>query len=665
MSVRPRFLREPSSETRREVVIFVLLFLVAFLPYANTLFNGFVYDDNFQVVSNPYVHSFRYLRQIFTTTVWSFQGAQGVSNYFRPMMSLGYLLAYQVAGSIPFSYHLLNLVLNGFVVWMVFYVLRRFSGERVALVAAGLFALHPIHTEPVAWIAAVTDLELTVFYLATFLLYLRLSGSDHRLRARVLMCATFAVALLSKEQAMTLPVLATLFEHFYREDRSTTEVREKFSRYGPLWGMAALYFCVRILILGGIARVVSRPNLSWYDTGLSAISLIGRYLGKLIWPVRLSSFYVFTPSRHLLDTRVLLGLAGLALCGLLFGILWKRAQVLSFAFLWMFLTLAPVLNARWMPASVFAERYLYLPSVGFCWLLGWGAVKLWSAESPGAFKPIARAVPVLLAVVALLYAVRTVRRNRVWRTDESLFQQTLETQGNASLMRASLGAVFFDEGRMADAEREWLQSLSIRPNNVIALNNLAMLRSQQARYIESMDYARRALRALPAYTPAHVNLAQTLALLGRNAEADWQYRIATTLSPLSTTAHNSYGKFLLASGRSDDARNEYERSAAADANTEAFVHLGDIYLSWQDFPRAERAFRSAIAMDPFVGDAHIGLGQVLESTGHPADALREFQKGLEMDPSNPVAKTAAARLRSHSSPKPIAPANKPPAHRAQ
>src|SRR5271167_2892064 len=94
--------REARPENGREAITFLVLFLLGFLPYVNTLFNDFVYDDHFQVIQNPYVHSFRYLRQIFTTTVWSFQGAQGLTNYFRPMMTFGYLLTYQIAGAIPF-----------------------------------------------------------------------------------------------------------------------------------------------------------------------------------------------------------------------------------------------------------------------------------------------------------------------------------------------------------------------------------------------------------------------------------------------------------------------------------------------------------------------------------------------------------------------------------
>ena len=644
MPVRDRVPAEAPPENRLEAVTFLILFLLALLPYLNTLFNDFVYDDHLQVVQNPYVHSFRYLRQIFTTTVWSFQGAQGVTNYFRPMMTLEYLLTYQIAGAIPFSFHLANLVLNGIAVWLTFLVLRRLSGERIALIGAGLFALHPIHTESVAWIAAVTDLELTVFYLATFLLYLKLPDSKNVWRARAAMCAVFALALLSKEQAMTLPVLAIIYEHWYRKDRSVTTIWEKLLRYAPLWAMAGLYFVVRRIVLGGVTSIVLRPNLSWYETGLSAIALIGGYLGKLIWPAHLSAFYVFHPSRHLADAAVLLGVAGLVVCVVIFGLLWRRAHLLSFTLVWMFLTLGPVLNARWMPAAVFGERYLYLPSVGFCWLAAWGAVELWSANSRPLVRPLARAMPALLAVVALLYGVKTITRNRDWRSDEVLYRRIFETQPDAPLIRANLGGILLDRGELADAEREWLEAMSFGINIPSLLDNMAALRQREQRYAESIDYSWRALRANPIYTIEHVHLAETLALEGRNAEADWQFRIATTLSPLSTRALNGYGKFLYDAGRLEDARTEYERSAAADATSEAYDRLGDIYFGWQDTPRAEHAFRHALGLDPFDSHAHIGLGEVLESAGRPVDALREYETGLETNPMDAVAKAAIVRL---------------------
>jgi Tfp pilus assembly protein PilF len=638
-----------SPANDREVLNCLALFLLAFLAYANTLVGSFVYDDNYQVVENPYAHSFRYLPKIFSTSVWSFQGAQGPTNYFRPMMTFGYLLFYQIAGAVPFSFHLANIVLHALIVLLVFFILRRLSGERIALVAAGLFALHPIHTESVAWIAGVTDLELAFFYLLAFLLYLRLEDPDSGFGTRIAMCASFALALLSKEQAITLPLLATLFEHLFRKDRELTSTRQKFSRYAPLWATVALYLVVRGILLGGVASIAARQGVSWYEIGLSAITLTGAYLWKLLWPSHLSAFYVFHKSSHLYDRGVLLGLLGIFLCVVLFVLLWRHVRVMSFALVMLFLPLAPVLNARWMSASVFAERYLYVPSIGFCWLLAWAAVSLWRSQEPIFMRSLSRAVPVLLCAIAFPYGVKTVMRNRDWRSEEVLFKKTLE-QGDASLIRNNLGAIYFNRSDYDDAEQEWLEALAAGPENVFALDNLALLRHRQKRYAESLEYSERALRARRSFVMAHLNFAETLADMGRTAEADWQFRIATAISPLSTRAHNTYGEFLFNSERLDDARLEFERSMHADPTADAYNRLGDIYLLSQDSARAEQAFRQAISLDPFNSHAHFGLGQVLEAKGKPGDALHEFETGMVTDPTDAIAKAATLRLRGGAPP---------------
>ena len=165
------------SSLRPDVALLALLLVLAVLPYASTLANSFVYDDFPQLVENPYVRGFRHLREIFTTTVWSFQGAQGVTNYYRPLMTFGYLVCYQIFGPLPFGFHLANVLLHAAVVCLLFGVTRRVFGDPLpAFLAAALFALHPVHTESVAWVAAVPDIELTFFYLLAFWFFLRAGG---------------------------------------------------------------------------------------------------------------------------------------------------------------------------------------------------------------------------------------------------------------------------------------------------------------------------------------------------------------------------------------------------------------------------------------------------------------------------------------------------------
>src|SRR5215471_680008 len=205
----------PASHSSTARLVLVLVFC-ALAPYANTLLNGFVYDDNTQVMNNPYLQNLHHLREIFTTTVWSYMGTQGVTNYYRPMMTAGYLVCYRMFGPLAYGFHLANVLLHAAVVCALFLVSRSLLERRDAAFASALiFALHPIHSESVAWIAAVTDLELTFFYLLTFCFFLALSGSTwgRSTQVRLGLVGSFVLALLSKEQALTLPVLATAYEH--------------------------------------------------------------------------------------------------------------------------------------------------------------------------------------------------------------------------------------------------------------------------------------------------------------------------------------------------------------------------------------------------------------------------------------------------------------------
>ena len=291
----------------------LFLILLAALPYLNTLANTFVYDDRQQVLENPYIHSFRYLGRIFGSTVWTFEGAQGATNYYRPLMTFAYLLAYKAFGLIPFGFHLMNLALHIAVVLLVFAVAERLFRDRLlSLVAAGLFALHPIHTESVAWIAGITDLELSVFFLLTFLLYLRLAriGIQRRAILALLYSNPDRLSLLPSFQGASAgPARSAdrLRTFLSSRRRAKSHFLEKFRRYLPLCLAAAAYLVFRRFVLGGFAPAIWRPAMPWSSVLLSAVALIGGYLWKLLWPAHLMAFYVFHESNSIRDPRVLGG----------------------------------------------------------------------------------------------------------------------------------------------------------------------------------------------------------------------------------------------------------------------------------------------------------------------------------------------------------------------
>jgi tetratricopeptide (TPR) repeat protein len=638
---------------RPRALLLAILVACATLPYLNIFFNGFVYDDDTQLLRNPYVRSFQHLKEIFTTNVWSFQGPT-VTNYYRPMMTLGFQLCYRVFGMQAYGFHLVSLLLHVIVVCLVFLLTERLTGDRVwAFVASAFFALHPIHTESVAWIAAVTDLELTFFYLLTFGLYLAMArpggGRSNPLLAA--MGGTFLLALLSKEQAMTLPALATVYEHFCREDRAETRTSQKLARYGLLWLLDLAYLLFRIHLLGGLAPNEKFGKLTPLQIVLSAIALVARYVGKLLWPVRLCAFYVFHPSVSLLDWRVLVGLAILlALAGLVltYGRSRERSlRLAGFGIVWFLATLAPVLNAHWVGDNVFTERYLYLPSVGVAWLVGLGASRLWSRS--GAQPERRRALALAGVALGGLYAARIVIRNGDWNNDIVLYNQTLKLSPDSYVILYNLGSVYWHRGDSDQADHLWRQALAAAPDNTSLLYNLGLMASQRKHFAEAAELFRRAVQQSPSLPDPHVDLGKAYLQMGLRDQAELQFRAAVALSPNASRARNELGQLLFASGRSKEAEEQFRASARVKPNVLAYDYLGLLSMRRGDVGEAARDFQAALSLSASDSYAHFGLGDISLLAGHKAEALSHYQAGLRQDPTNAEVLAAVRKLRQQMS----------------
>jgi len=642
-----RTAREPASG-QLDTLLAAALILCAALPYVNTLLNGFVYDDNRQVLDNPYLKSFHFLPQVFGTTVWSFVGMQGVSNYYRPMMTLGYALCYHLFGPLAYGFHLVNVCLHVGVVLLVFVVARRmFQNRAMAFVAAFLFAIHPIHTEAVAWIAAATSLELTFFYLLTFWLFLNMARPGGGISPWVKLAAvlSFALTIFSKEQALTFPLLAMVYEHFYREDCSETTLWQKARRYGEFWLMDLAYVLFRIEHLGAFAPQIQLSRLGWYPSVLSALALAGQYLEKLFWPVELCAYYVFHKGTSVLDPRVLAGIAALAACAVIFAVLARRNRQASFGIIWFFVTLAPVMDIRYLAGNVFAERYLYLPSVGFCWVAGWAGVKLWRSLS--CRRPIWRhGLLAASCVLVFLLVARVVTRNRDWRSDQALYTQTLRVSPNATSIRENLGVVAWNHGNIDGAEKQWRIALKLAPNSPIALTNLGLVYAKRKQYRQAARYFRQAMLRKPDYTDPHLNLGSLQMDLGNFDEAERQLRAAVALSPLVPSCHNKLGTLYLKEGRLSEAAEQFSESVRAAPNFEGYDGLGDADLRQGDSAQAKRAFAAAVRLNPYDSHGHFGLAGIAASAGNRQVALEEYARGMETDPNNPEAKSAVQRLRA-------------------
>jgi len=615
----------------------LILVALALLPYLNSLRNSFVYDDFDQVLVNPYLRNFHHLREIFTSSVWSFLGDfRGSTNYYRPVMSLGYLFCYQLFGPRAPGFHLASLLANVGVVLLVFFVtLRMFRSASVALVAGCIFALHPIHSEAVDWIAAVTELELALFYLLTFWCFLASARPAGKISAplQIAMAGSFVLTLLSKEQALTLPLLAALYEHFFREDRTETTRAQKVMRYAPLWLLGAAYLALRARYLGGFAPHLERSAFGTKDLAIAALALFGRYCCKLVWPAELCAYYLFPTHVAVLRPWALGGVAALAICALTFVVLWKSNRQAAFGVVWVLVTLAPVLNVRWMTSNPFAERYLYLASVGFCWIVGWAGVRGW--ERLSARRSQWRVVlPVAAGLIAALCVLRIVTRNRDWRDNLTFYTATLAVSPNAYYIHNNLGIVYWDQGNIPAAEKEWRTALRLAPGSEYVLHNLGLVANAEKRYPEAENLFLRALALQPNYMDAHLDLGKTYEATGLLKQAEAHLLTAERLAPLSVRAHNALSEFYFDQRQLRESEAEARRSVEIEPTPQGDWDLGLAEWLKGDRNGAESAFLNAEALNPSSSRAHFMLGLFYMDSGRNADAIREYRAGLQLDPSN-------------------------------
>ena len=454
----------------KERLHIVLLLAAVALVYSNTLLNEFTMDDGLYVANNPQVTA-PSVRALFTPNK--------ISNVFRPVTFATLAWNQAINGGKPFGFHLFNLMLHAAVTWLLYLLLQAILGtspqaKTSALVAALLFAVHPIHTEAVASVVGRAELLAAGFLLAAWILHLR----DHEIAA--LIC--FLLALLSKESAAAFLALVLA------GDFARGEWKPRL-RYARIAGVTLLYLGLLWKIQGGH---IGQVGISMLDNPLAdvpagwrilnALRVAWKYVGLLIYPATLSCDYSFNQIlvylnwRHTLPAAIA---AALVVGAWMWAIRKQQRELVLAGGIYMagFATTANILIPT---GTIMAERLAYLPSAGFCLLvaLSWTWLRVWAPPGFRLKKDWQRtfAFAVLAALVGAL-AVRTVVRNQDWINNLALYSAGVRAAPGSAKMHANLGSQYMDYGQVGLARAEFQAALRIYPDYPDALASYGLLES--------------------------------------------------------------------------------------------------------------------------------------------------------------------------------------------
>jgi tetratricopeptide (TPR) repeat protein len=543
---------------------FLLLALGA-LCYARALGGGFVLDDQSAIRDNPIVRRGE-LAQILRTDYWA-GFHRDHSGLYRPLSVWTFALNYHLAGPVPFSYHLVNILLHGAVAGLLYLVWRRLLGkEGLAWWAALLFALHPALSEAVAGLVGRADLLAALF--ALLALHQHLGAGAKRWRHLGAGAALLA-ALLSKESAIALPALFLLADLFqYRGFLQKCYWRAHLYYAGvTLFYLGARYLVLGELFVGQIDPFDNplaglEPPLRWAN----ALLVLGRYLGLLALPHHLCPDYSFAAlplaSVWSLPT-LLLALTLPAVLGLLWWAAWRTLPTAAVGLGWLLVCLLPVANLLFPIGTGMAERLLYLPAAGFALAL---ATLL--AQLKG------RRAACSSAALALLLALLTWARAGHWQDEYALFSQAVKTQPQSARAWQVLGKAALERGEEARGLQCLQQALAILPSYYEVHADLGAYYCGKGDYPAAQEHLARCLKLRSDYPPGWYNLGLVYYRLGQRDKAREAFGAALTCDPDYAAAYYNLGVMELEERRVEKAVELFRRALELDPeNQQARINL--------------------------------------------------------------------------------------------
>jgi len=569
----------PSRFAAANLPPIAVLMFISLAVYYNCLSNGFVFDDYAVIVENKHIQDLSNSLPSFFNNSY-FKIAAGEASY-RPVATLSYFIIHSFAGLNPFYYHLSSVLLHMLNVILVYLLFRMLLGDWLkALLAALVFACHPALTEAVNCIAFNEDLLTAFFLLPALMLYIKTVDKGAVGAVYFLSLAFFFCGLLSKEMAITLLPITLLYDLTFRCGKGqalsvryvASTIKSRWLYYLGYAVVSTFYLVLRFIIFINPGDGVKPQAGNLFERLLYLPDHIFSFVKLAIAPYDLNVDHVFSYPRTFFEISHLIGffsIIGLVVCSFF---LFRRFKEIFFGIWWFLITLLPVYNL--VPIfNPFAERYLYIPVIGFCLVL--------PVILCGIFKRVlTRAVAVNLAmsfvvlVIISGYATITIARNRDWKDGLTLWSKTVTQSPDSGLAHGSLGRAYQEQGLLKEAIVEYETAVKLMPNHYKAYYNLAVVYDQKGEFNNAVDKYKKSILIYPGFANAHYNLANIYHKQGLIADAIRHYLKVIELIPDDIEARNNLGVAFAMQGKLDQAVLAWEQVLKIDpANKSARDNL--------------------------------------------------------------------------------------------
>jgi tetratricopeptide (TPR) repeat protein len=632
-------------------IMLPILGLMTFVLYSGTLSFGFVWDDLPQIVNSPIIRSWSNLPRAFGSDLWYHVARHQV--YYRPLFVAWSMLNYSLFGLRPWGWHLGAIVLHVGAVLSVFWLARRLGLEYwAASLSALIFALHPVHIEPVSWVSAASDTMVTIFVALAFVAFLNGRDSIHvpdvnkRRAWWAASLVLLACALLTKEMAVMFAGLVGTYVWLHPAKEGTTPAQKTLSLIAEIAPYAAVTAGYALLRKHALIHATGQfdPNHGMLDVIRTLPLVLSVYLRQLVLPIGITGLYYTPYVTTAILTQVIVPLVLLA------SIVWalwywshrKGGSSVAFAALWLLVGLAPALYLRNFGNGDFVrDRYIYLPSIGFAMLAALGLRRLPSLQRWNAQAVQVGAVVVLISG----YVCASLAQQIYWGNDLLLLVRGQALYPGSPYAGAGLAKEYSQRG--AHDRAIALAESVVRDHPDYGYGPLALAEAyiHAGRFDEGRVWLN---RVNPDYAKSEVGMAGVAGLYGQMGDYERALRLCSQVlekEPDLYSALYNCGNINLLDGQYKAAEQLLSRAVQLVPEQAAPKHfLGRALLQEGRTKEAQPYLMQAVAMDPKVWDYHYWLAESFQHNGNIPAARAEYEQALSLNKDSKEAKLRLTAL---------------------
>ncbi len=589
-----------------------VLFIVG-IAFSPSLFNGFSKnDDPVHLLENPTLRSlssenFRAMFQDIINTT------------YVPLTTISFAVEYYFFGYNPFVYHLDNLLLHLAVTALVFLFLRKLElSDVAALVGALFFGIHPLHVESVAWITERKDVLYALFYMLALLQYVQYAQSQNRIYYWLSVGLCF-LSVLAKPMALSLPLILLLWDWWT----------------GRGWEKNLLEKIPYVVVGSVIAGITYLHNarVPWRSVSEALMLWIWCfvfYIDKFFRPDNLIVFYQYPQPLSWNNPHFFL--SALFFCGLLFSVFYfRRNRLFVFAILFYFFSIFFLLRFDDVEnINPVSDRFMYLPSLGFCALLGAGFAGL--IENKKQQSNVPKNAIVALVFLALLLGTKTFLQCRAWRDGANLWSDVIKQSPQLALAYVQRGAAYQEKKDLLSALSDYRKAISLK-DNAYAHSNMAMIFKDARHFDEAIVEYTKAIKLKPDFWGAYFDRANLYRETQRSALAIADYTKVLQLLPGYAEAYSNRGTAHFLNNEDDLALQDFNRAIRFDPRAiNAINNRAVIHARRGRFEAAIKDFSRSIVLDPKNAAVYFNRGLAYAQSRQYDLAITDFTKALQLDP---------------------------------